>query len=145
MLCSSESIRHNWELTVTQLIRPCHSFYYSLLPLSEWMSETHSVMSDSLWLCGPQHSRVPCPSPTPGAYSNSCPSGRVPCSSRLQSFPASGSFPVNQFFASGGQRIGISASASVLPVKDRFPLGWTCLISFEIQKGQERKGSHLVI
>ena len=92
------------------------------------------VMSDSLWPHGLQHARPPCSSPTPGAYSNSCPSSRwchpiissttVPFSSQLQSFPASGSFQMSQFFASGGQSIEVSASASVLPVniQDWFPL-----------------------
>ena len=86
------------------------------------------------------HTRLPCPSPTPGACSNSYrrvgdviqPSHPlvVPFSSCLQSFPASGSFPVSQFFESGGQSIGISASASVLPmnIQDWFPLGWTGLM-----------------
>ena len=81
--------------------------------------------------------RPPCPSPTPGACSNSCPSSRwchptisssvVPFSSCLQSFPASWSFPMSQFFASGGQNIGVSPSASALPIyiQDCFPLGWT--------------------
>ena len=79
-------------------------------------------MSDSLWPHGPQHSRPPCPSPTPRAYSNSCPLSRrfhptisssvVPFSSCPLSFPASGSFPVIQHFPSGGQSIGVSASAS---------------------------------
>ena len=83
------------------------------------------VMSDSLWPQGLQHTRLPCPSPTPRARSNSCPSSQwchptisssvVPffC---LQSFPALGSYPVSQFFESGGQSIGVSASASVLPM-----------------------------
>ena len=96
-----------------------------------------SVVSDSLWPHGLQHVRLPCPSPTPRACSNSCPSSRwchptisssiVPFSSCLQSFPASGSFPVNQFFTLGGQNIGVSASASVLPmnIQDWFPLGLT--------------------
>ena len=100
-----------------------------------------SVMSYSLWPHGLQHARLPYPSPAPGACSNSCPSSRwyhptisssvVPFSSCLQSFPASGSFPVSQFFTSGGQSIGASASASVLPVniQDWFPLGLTALIS----------------
>ena len=94
---------------------------------------SHSVMSDSLWPHGLQHARPPCPSPTPGVYLNLCPLSRwchptisssvVPLSSRSQSFPASGSFPMSQFFASGGQSIG--ASSSVLPVniRDWFPLG----------------------
>ena len=84
---------------------------------------THSVVSDSSRPRGLQHARLPCPSPTPGACSNSCPlsqwchptisSSVVPFSSCLQSFPASGSFPVSQFFISGGQSIGVSASTSV--------------------------------
>ena len=93
---------------------------------------------------GLQHTRPPCLSPTPGVYSNSCPLSRwchptisssvIPFSSPLQSFPASGSFPTSQFFTYGGQSIGVSASASVLPmnIQDWFPLGWTgwiCLLS----------------
>ena len=87
---------------------------------------SRSVVSDSLQTQGLQHMRPPCPSPTPRAYSNSCPLSRwchptssysvVPFSSHLQSFPASGSFPVSQFFTPGGQSIGVSASASVLPI-----------------------------
>ena len=83
-------------------------------------------MSDSLQPHGMQHARPPCPSPTPGAYSNSCPlnqwchptisSSVVPFSSPLQSFPALGSFPKSQFFTSGGQSTGVSVSASVLPM-----------------------------
>ena len=86
----------------------------------------HSVVSDSLRPHGLQRTRLPCPSPTPRACSNSCPSSRrchptitfsvVPFSSCLQSFPASGSFPMSWFFPSGGQSIGTSASASVLPM-----------------------------
>ena len=95
---------------------------------------SRSVVSHSLWPHGLQHTRLPCPSPTPRAYSNSCPSSRwwyptipssvVPFSSCLQSFPASGSFPKSQFFASGGPSIGVSASASVLPmnIQDWLPL-----------------------
>ena len=91
-------------------------------------------MSDSLQCHGLQLSRLPCPSPTPRACSNSCPlswwchptisSSVIPISSCLQSFPTSGSFPRSQFFASGGQRIGASASASVPPknIQDWFPL-----------------------
>ena len=97
-------------------------------------------MSDSLLPHGLQHARLPCPSPTPGAYSDSCPSSRwchptisssvIPFSSCLQSFPASGSFPMSQFFTLGGHSIGVSASASVLLVniQDWFPLGWTGVI-----------------
>ena len=94
-------------------------------------------MSDSLWPHGLQHAGLPCPSPIPRACSNSCPlslwwnptisSYVVPFSSCPQSFPASRSFPMSQFFTSGGQSIGVSASASVLPmnIQDGFPLGWT--------------------
>ena len=87
---------------------------------------SHSVVSDCLWPHGLQHARPPCLSPTPGVYSNSCPSSRwchptisssvVPFSFHLQSFPAMGSFQISQFSASGGQSIGVSASASVLPM-----------------------------
>ena len=104
---------------------------------------SRSVMSNSLWPHGPQHTRLPCPSPTPGAYSNSCPlswwchptisSSVIPFSSCLQSFPASGSFLMNQLFASDGQSIGVSASASALPmtIQDWFPLGWTGWFSLQ--------------
>ena len=90
---------------------------------------------------GLQHARPPCPSPTPRAYSNSCPlnpwchptisSSVVPFFSCPQSFPASGSFQMSQFFTSGGQSVGVSTSASVLPmnIQDWFPLGWTGWIS----------------
>ena len=102
-----------------------------------------SVVSNSLQPHGLQHSRPPCPSPTPGVYSNSCPSSRwshpnisssvVPFSSCPQSFPASGCFQMSQLFASGSQSIGVSASTSVLPVntQDWFPLGWTGWISLQ--------------
>ena len=108
-----------------------------------------SVVSDSLWPHGLQHARPPCPSLTPRVYSNSSPlswwchptisSSAVPYSSCLQSFPASGSFPMSQFFTSGGQSIGVSASASVLPMntQDWFPLGWTDWISLQ-SKGLSR-------
>ena len=102
-----------------------------------------SVLSDYLWPHGLQHTRLPCPSPTPGACSNSCPSSQwchpttslsvIPFSSCLQSFPASGFFPQSQFFTSGGQNIGASALASVLPVNIQgwFPIGLTGLISLQ--------------
>ena len=110
---------------------------------------SRSVVSDSLRPHGLQHTRLPCLSPTPGACSNSCPlswwchpiisSSVIPFSSCLQSFPTSGSFPVSQFFVSSGQRIGISASASVLPmnIQDWFPIGWTGWISLQC-KGLSR-------
>ena len=100
-------------------------------------------MSDSLWPHGMQHARPPCPSPTPGVYSNSCPlswwchptilSSIVPVSSCLQSFPSSRSFKMSQFFASRGQNIGAAASASILPMnnQDWFPLELTGLIFWQ--------------
>ena len=112
------------------------------------------VVSDSLQPHRLQHARLPSPSPTPGNCSNSCPlswwchptisSSVVPFSSCLQSFPASGSFARSQFFASGGQSIGVSASASVLPmnIQDWFPLGLTGLISLQ-SKGLSRVFSNI--
>ena len=108
-----------------------------------------SVRSDSLQPHGLQHSRFPYPSHFPGACSNSCPlswwfyptilSSAIPFSSCLQSLPASGSFPMSQLFASGGQSIGVSASASVLPmiIQDWFPLGLTGWISLQSRDAQE--------
>ena len=103
----------------------------------------------TLQLHGMQHARLPCPSPTLRTCSNSCPlnqwchptisSSVIPFSSCLQSFPTSGSFLLSQFFPSGGQSIGVSASASVLPmnIQDWFSLGWTGWISFQ-SKGLSR-------
>ena len=107
---------------------------------------SHSVMFNSLRPHGLQHDRLPCPSPIPGACSNSCPLSRwchptisssvFPFSSCLQSFPASGSFPKSQFFASGGQSIGVSASASVLAmnIQGWFPLGLTVSLSLQSKR-----------
>ena len=104
---------------------------------------SHSVLSNSLWPHGLKHIRRPCPSPTPRACTNSCPSSPwchptisssvVPFSSCLQSFRASGCFPMIQFFTSGSQSIAVSASASVLPmnIQEWFPLGWTGWISLQ--------------
>ena len=106
-------------------------------------------MSDSLWPHKSQHARPPCPSPTPGVHSNSCPSRRwchtaisssvIPFSSCPQSLPPLGSFPVSQLFAWSGQSIGVSASASVLPMNTQewSPLGWTGWISLQ-SKGLSR-------
>ena len=108
-----------------------------------------SVVSNSLRPHEPQHARSPCPSPTPGVYSNPCPlshwchpaisSSVVPFSSCPQSLPASGSFPMSQLFSSGGQRIGVSASTSVLPVntQDCSSSGWTGWISLQSRGSQE--------
>ena len=113
------------------------------------VQSSHSVVSDSLRPHGLQHESLPCPSSTPGVYSNSCPLRRwchptisssvVPFSFCLQSFPAPGSFQMSQFFVSGGQSIGVSASASVLPmnIQDWLPLGWTGWISLQ-SKGLSR-------
>ena len=110
----------------------------------------------SLWPHGLQHTRPPCASPTPGVYSNSCPSSRwchpaisssvVSFSSLLQSFVASGSFQMSQLFASGGQSIGVSASTSVLPmtILDWFPLGWIDWISLQT-KGLSRVFSNTTV
>ena len=110
---------------------------------------SRSVVSDSLRLHGPQHTRPPCPSPTPGVHSNSCPlswwchptmlSSVVPFSSHPKSSPASGSFQMSQFFASGGQSIGALASVSVLPMnfQDWFLFGWTDWIFLQ-SKGLSR-------
>ena len=107
-----------------------------------------SVMSNSFQPHELQHARLPCPSPTPRVYSNSCPSSQwchptisssVVHFSCLQSFIASGAFPMSQFFTSGDQSIAVSASISVLPMnnQDWFPLGWTGLISLQ-SKGLSR-------
>ena len=107
---------------------------------------SHLVMSNSLWPYRLQNARLPCPSPTPRAFSDSCPSSWwchptisssvTSFSSCFQSFPGSGSFPMDWLFTSGGQSIGASASASVLPGKIQgwFPLGLTDLISL-LSKG----------
>ena len=114
-----------------------------------------SVVSNSSQPHGPQHTRPPCPSPTPGVYSNSSPwswwchltisSSVVPFSSCLQSFPASGSFPMSQLFTSGGQSIGVSASTSVLPMntQDWSPLGETGWISLQ-SKGLSRVRAQVI-
>ena len=119
-------------------------------------SSVHSVVSNSLQPPGLQHARLPCPSPTFEAYLNSCPLSRwyhpaisssvVPFTSLLQSFPASGSFLTNQFFLSGGQIIGVSASQSVLPmnIQDWFLLGWTVWISL-LSKGFSRVSSNTTV
>ena len=117
---------------------------------------SRSVVSDFLWPHGLQHARLPGPLPTPRASLNSCPlswwchptisSPVIPFSSWLQPFPASGSFPMSQFFVSGGQSIGVSASTSVLPmnIQDWFPLGWTGLIFWQ-SKGFSRVFSNTIV
>ena len=116
---------------------------------------SHSVMSDSLQPRKLQHARPPCPSPTPGVYSNSCPSSRWclpaisssvgPFSSCPQSLPASGSFPTSQLFAWGGQSTGVSASALVLPKNTQdWSLQWTSWISLQ-SKGLSRMFSNTIV
>ena len=125
------------------------------LPISS-VQFSCSVVSDSLRHHGLQDARPPCPSSTPGACSNSCPSSQwchpttsssvIPFSSYLQSCPASGSFPMSQHLASGGQSIGVSASASVLPMNIQywFPLGWTGWISLQ-SKGLSKVFSNTTV
>ena len=115
----------------------------SILTLFSSVQFSLWVMSDSLRPHESQHARPPCPSPTPRVYSHACPSSQwctptvsssvVPFSSCPQSLPASGSFPMSQFFTWGGQSIGVSASASVFPMnsQDWSLLGWTAWISLQ--------------
>ena len=128
----TQRVRHNWANNT--------SFELSSVQFS------HLVVSDSLWSHGLQHVSLQCPSLTLGAWSNSCPlsqwchptisSSVVPFSSCLPPFPASGSFSMSRFFASGGQSIGVSASVSVLPmnIHDWFPLGWIGWISLQSKR-----------
>ena len=120
------------------------------------LSFSHSVVSDSLWPHGLQHTRPPCSSSSPRLCSNSCPLSQwcnptissfvIPFSSCLQSFPASESFPMSRLFASGGESIRASASASVLPMntQDWSPLGWTGLVSLQ-SKGLSRVFSNTTV
>ena len=125
-------------------------FYFSSVQFSR------SVVSDSLWPHELQHARPPCPSPTPGVHSNSCPSSRwchpaisssvIPFSSRPQSLPASESFPMSQLFAWGGQSTGVSALVSFLPknTQDWSPSEWTGWISLQ-SKGLSRVFSNTTV
>ena len=129
--------------------------FKTLLGTSQFSRFSCSVLSNSLPPHGLQHAGLPCPSPTPRAYSNSCPLSRwchptisssvIPFSSCLQTFPASGSFPMSQFFKSGGLSLGASASASVLPmnIQNWFPLGLTGLIL--LSKGLPRVFSNTTV
>ena len=124
--------------------------------LPRWHLFSSTDVSNSLWPHGlQQHSRLPCPSPSPGVGSNSCPLSRwfhptvsslFPFSSCFQSFTASGSFLMSQLFTSGGQSIGVSASTSVLPmnIQDWYPLGLTGSISLQ-SKGLTRVFSNTVV
>ena len=155
--CSSPPVLLSFLHTVARVHpktpkRPCLTLGILIDPSVQF---SRSVVSNSLRHHVLQHARPPCPSPTPRVYSNSCPSHRwchptispsvIPFS-HLQSFPASGSFPVSQFFTSDGQSIGVSASASVLPmnIQDWFPLGWTGWISLQ-SKGLSRVFSNTTL
>ena len=146
----SQTVGHNWICTT-------YGFWMLIPYLVIGSFRLHipsvqfscSVVSNSLWHYGLQYARPPCPSPTLGVYSDSCPlswwcqptisSSVIPFSSHLHSFPASGSFPMSQFFTLGGQSIGVSASTSDLTknIQDWFPLGWIGWISLQ-SKGLSR-------
>ena len=141
-------VQESWAIT-----SPSRSNASQMFTLSVQFS--HSVVSDSLRPRESQHTRPPCPSPTPGVYSNSCPlnqwchrtiSSSIVPFSHLQSFPGSGSFQMSQFFASGGQSTEVSAFISALPVniQDWFPLGWTGWISLQ-SKGLSRVFSNITV
>ena len=137
-------------------LKKYHLFHTFLFKFSASVLFSRSVVSDSLQPQESKHARPPCPSPTPGIYSNSCPSSWwchpaisssvVPFYSCPQSLPASASFPMSQLFTSGGQRIGVSASALALPMntQDWPPLGWTGWISLQ-SKGLARVFSNNTI
>ena len=115
---------------------------------------SYSVVSNSLRPHGLQHTRPPCPSPTPGVYPNSCPLSRwchpiisssvAPFSSHLQSFPASGSFLMSQLFALGGQSIGASTLVLPMNIQDWFPLGLTGFNSLQ-SKGLSKVFSNTTV
>ena len=131
-----------WYYICAQMLTLLHVCLYTFSSIQL----SSSVVYDSLWPHGLQHARLPCPSPTPRSYSNSCPScwwchpiisSVFPFSSCLWSFPASGSFPMSQFLTSGGQNTGVSASVLLMNIQGWFPLGWTGWISLQ-SKGLSR-------
>ena len=136
-----------WKVDITPHKSPLlHVFYYYEIPVLCVSVQFSSVTQSCLTLCNPMdcstpgfpvHSQVPCSNWCPSSWwcHPTMSSSVIPFSSCLQSFPASGSFPMNQFFASGGQSIGVSASVSVLPmnIQDWFPLGWTGWISLHFK------------
>ena len=135
------------EICLYSLLRGIHEIKFlerQVLNVPASVQFSCSVMSNSLWTHGLQHTRPPCPSPAPRVYPNSCPLSwwchpTISCSvipfSCLQSFPASGSFPMSQLFASGGQNTGVSASVSVLPIKHpgliSFRMDWSDLLAVQ--------------
>ena len=138
------------------VVRFLRKFYFERIDYSLQSVSSIAQSCPTLRSHGVQHASPPCPSPTPGAYSYSCPLSQwchptistsvVPFSSHLQSLPASGSFQMSQFFTSGGQRIGVSASTSALPmnIQNWFPLGWTGWISLH-SKGLSRVFSNTTV
>ena len=138
------------------MLLPARDTYYFYSHFIAQVQFSCSVVSNSLQPHGLQHARLTCPSPTPKACSNSCPSSQwchptvsssvIPFSSCLQSFAASGSFPMSQFFTSGNQSNGASASVSIVPmnIQDWFPLGLTGLISLQF-KGLSRVFSNTTV
>ena len=154
-LCSLFCCSFN-EFVEEKVITPSYSSAILTPPRPVLLLFSSSVMSDSLRPCGLQHARLPCPPPTPGVYSNSCSLNRwchptisssvVPFSSCLQSFPTSGYLQMNQLFASVGQSIGVSDSASVLQMnsQDWFPLEWAGWISLQF-KGLSRVFSNTTV
>ena len=149
------TIAPDWKKTVYWIIKDTFIHYLFCVEFSS-VQFSHSVMFDSFRPHALQHARPPCPSPTPGAYPNSCPlsqwchpaisSSVSPFSSCPQSLPALGSFPMSQLFSWGGQNTGVSASASVLPMntQDWSPLGWTGWISLQ-SKGLSRVFSNTTV
>jgi len=139
----AKSLRRLSDWTYRHIYIYTHRYIY--IPVSQFSC---TVVCNFLWPHGLQHTRPPCPSPTYEVYPKSCPLSRwchptisssiVPFS-HLQSFPTSGSFQMSQFFASGGQSIGVSSSESVLPmnIQDWFPFRWTGLITLQ-SKGLSR-------
>ena len=139
----------------------CYEVGLNFGEIHRWFSVSsvqfsHSVVSDSLWPHESQHTRPPCPSPTCGVHSNSCPLSRwchpaisssvIPFSSCPRFLPASGSFPMSQLFAWDGQSIGVSASASIRPrnTQDWSPLGWTGWVFLQ-SKGLSRVFSNTTV
>ena len=135
----------NLKITILSEVSQRNAIWYHLYVESKFSSAAQSCPTLCDCMDCSTHTRLPCPSPTPRACSNSCPPSRwchptilssvFPFSSCLQSFPPSESFPMSQFFTSGGQSIGASTSVSVLPTKvqDWSPSGWTGWISLQSQ------------
>ena len=153
----------SWKLNIQPTNYELHSTPRYLVKVTKeyswpFLTMSSSSISSVQFSCSvmSEHTRPPCPWPTPRAYSNSyllsqwchptISSSVVPFSSHLQSFPASGSFQMSQFFASGGQSIRVSASKSVLPtnIQDWFPLGWTGWISLQ-SKGLSNVSSNTTV